>query len=367
MSSKAETSRENVAVSFVDTINAAATKLRLPGVARMLGFYLPESPGTCLSPFRDEKNPSFSWFVGSDGKDRWKDFASGERGDCVDFIVKASGLTIRDASLDLVKWAGVSLSPSAACGNIRALPKQISPAKPPELPTKPPELPTLPHDLRQATQDDLSKLIGGRGWGIPQNRLQGPAESLQLMFGTLLGHSAWLLLDRKGPSPRFFEARRLDGNAWAHGAKSHARGRKALLGAEGLKPGGLAIVVEGAPDFLAAHVLAAEGQAGGWPYAAQVQPVAMLGAGLRIAPDDLGLFSGVRVILIPHLDRAGTSAAETWAAQLSQTASAVRVLDLTAYVKPGGKDLADCLGCSFDEKLMYRVQAYSDIMKGGRG
>ena len=78
----------------------------------------------------------------------------------------------------------------------------------------------MPRDLRQASQDDLSRLIGGRGWGIPPNRLQGPAESLQLMFGTLLGQSAWLLVDRKGPSPRFFEARRLDGNAWAHGCAS---------------------------------------------------------------------------------------------------------------------------------------------------
>lgn len=347
-------------MNFIEKIRAAEAKLRLPGVARMLGFDLPEAPGVCLSPFREEINPSFSWFVGDDGKERWKDFASGEHGDCVDLIAKASGLNLREAALNMIQWAGLPLSPSATCFNIRSLPRQVSQAKPPKLPT-------MPRDLRQASQDDLSRLIGGRGWGVPPNRLQGPAESLQLMFGTLLGQRAWLLVDRKGPSPRFFEARRLDGNAWAHGAKSHARGRKALLGVECLRPGGLAIVVEGAPDFLAAHVLAAEGQAFGWPYAAQVQPVAMLGAGLRIAPDDLGLFSGVRVILIPHLDRAGKTASEAWAAQLSQTASAIRVLDLKAYVKSGGKDLADCLGSSFGEKLMYRVQAYSDIMKGGRG
>lgn len=346
-------------MSIADKIRQAQATLRLPDIAERLGLHLPTSPGACLSPFREERNPSFSWFVGDDGKDRWKDFASGEHGDSLDFIVKASGIVARDAAQILIQWAGLHGFASASFGNLRALPRPLSQAKQRDLPGMPP-------DLRQATQDDLAELIRVRGWGISPDRLQGPADSLHLMFGALFGQRAWLLIDRKGGQPRFFEARRMDGNPWGHGAKSHARGRKALLGAEKLNPGAFVFLVEGAPDFLAASILCAQGRAWAWPYAAEAVPVAMLGAGVKISPEDLESFRAVRVVIVPHLDRAGGKAADQWAAQLKSVASAVRVLDLTPYTKPGGKDLADCLGEEFGENLLYRVQAYSDTMKGGR-
>ncbi len=60
---------------------------RIPAAWRDL--QLDGEPGKCVrSPFRDEKNPSFS--VHDDGR-RWKDFASGESGDVLDFVGRATG------------------------------------------------------------------------------------------------------------------------------------------------------------------------------------------------------------------------------------------------------------------------------------
>ena len=347
----------DLAVGLVSKIRQAEARLRLPDLARKLGLELPEAPGACLSPFRNEKNPSFNWFVGHDGKDRWKDFASGEHGDSVDFIVKASGILSRDAAHRLIELARVPPALSANCGNFRAPPERKSPASA-KLPPK------LPSNLHAGAQEELAELVRLRGWGIPPKRLQEPTEGRQLMFGTYGGQRSWLLIDRKGEAPRFFEARKMDGTPWAHGAKSLARGSKSALGVERLRPGDLALVLEGAPDYLAAHVLKSEGQDWGWPYAGRTVPVSILGAGGKISHADLESFKGVRVLIVPHLDSAGSLAAKVWGAQLEGVAAVVNFLDLTPFVRHGGKDLADCLTDCFAEKLRYRVQGYFDLMGG---
>ena len=58
-------------------------------------FGLDGSPGTsCKSPFREDKNPSFSVF--EDGR-KWRDHATGEGGDVVEFVKSALGGEHSDA------------------------------------------------------------------------------------------------------------------------------------------------------------------------------------------------------------------------------------------------------------------------------
>ena len=67
---------------------------------------LPGKPGRrCRSPFREDRNPSFSVY---DGGRRWKDHATGEGGDAVDFLRRALNLSNEEACRKLIELAGVS-------------------------------------------------------------------------------------------------------------------------------------------------------------------------------------------------------------------------------------------------------------------
>src|SRR5437763_1427576 len=67
------------------------------------------------SPFRDDKRAgSFSIYGGQDGVSRWKDFATGEHGDCIDFAAKALGVSTGDAIRTLREMAGDELPPVSA-------------------------------------------------------------------------------------------------------------------------------------------------------------------------------------------------------------------------------------------------------------
>ena len=56
-----------------------------------------EPAKSCLSPFREEHRPSFSVFIGQDGRSRFNDFASGEAGDAFDFFKLCTNLEGRAA------------------------------------------------------------------------------------------------------------------------------------------------------------------------------------------------------------------------------------------------------------------------------
>jgi len=54
-----------------------------------------------LSPFREEKNPSFSLYRNKSGVLCWKDFSSGESGDCITLVMKLNGVDFKGA-LDII-------------------------------------------------------------------------------------------------------------------------------------------------------------------------------------------------------------------------------------------------------------------------
>ena len=292
---------------------------RIPAAWRDL--QLDGEPGKCVrSPFRDEKNPSFS--VHDDGR-RWKDFASGELGDVLDFVGRATG---KDTS-GALGWIRERLGFIAdATGDGK---KDAS---------KKPRIP----ELRFASPNELSALNARRGFGLEAMKLAEARGFLR--FCTFAGQAAWCVKDRRH---ELYEFRRLDGDPWAaykhlSERKSHCvgAGKRWPLGAREAEPFAKCALVEGAPDFVALfNFLLAEAEED------NVAPLAMLGAANeKIEPEAVALLAGRHVRLFPHVDEAGRRAARAWAQQLKDAGCVVDAFDLSGCVRTDGKmgkDLAD--------------------------
>lgn len=336
-----------------EKLHLAESRLSLPDLAERIGRPISERPGTCRSPFRDERRPSFSWRIAHDGRARWKDFGTGEGGDAPSFLSKALGLSNADACIRYLELAGISETNSGSLPELK--PIALKPITPKEPEKK--ENPKLPHDLHPGTVAEVQELIELRGWDVKLEHLHEICSQGFLRFGTWQGERAWFLVD---PAGRFFEARRMDGKNWSNGAKSDSRGSKSLLGAEHVQAGGVALLVEGAPDFLACAIYKSIGLKESTCFALDAVPVAMLGAGVRLKDEDLKRFKGVSVIIFPHLDTAGRNAKDTWKAQLRKAGAIVGDLTLTSFVYPGGKDLADTIDPIPSLDLIWRIEAKAE-------
>lgn len=312
--------------------------MQLPDIAELKSRYsitrawadlgLRSQPGKCVpSPFREDRSPSFSVF--EDGT-RWKDFATGDGGDVIDFVK----LALNGSTADAIRWVKDRLGV--------ARPERL-----PEVTRKPgPKLPPL----RRGTAEELRELAERRGFAVEALRL---AEERGFLFFTeLWGWPAWCVTDQRR---QLHEFRRLDGAKWpAFGQLSERKahclgtGKAWPIGTLESRPFPKIAMVEGAPDLLAVfHFLLIEGKA------ATVAPVGVLGASNhRLAPEALAQFKAKQVCLYPHADDAGRKAARAWAAQL-KTAGATRVtaFDLGGIVTTNsehGKDLADAARISAD-------------------
>jgi hypothetical protein len=258
---------------------------------------------SCLSPFRDEKKPSFS--VYADNR-KWKDHGTGEGGDVFDFYQKAKGIDKKAAFLELkaiLDGATVSAAPIIA----------TSPERPKE------EKQQFHPSLSKPTDADLTAIYHLRSIWTPA--LQFAVDRGLLFTATLKGQRAFIITDRTRKS---YNARRIDGKVWDHlPSKPKAW---LLYGSNGNWPIGLPeaepfpsiALCEDGPDFLAAF---------GHAYASSVQhlaaPVCMSGASSHIPTDALPYFKDQRVRIFVHDDKAGQEAWERWAGQLYETASRV--------------------------------------------
>ncbi len=303
------------------TTGEIAERLDIRQVWRVLS--LPGVPGRCVcSPFREETNPSFSVYEDG-GKWRYKDHASGEHGDAVDFIRLAKSCTAAEA----LTWARSFLG----------LPNR---SRREDIPTfgKKRWMP----DLRPGSVAELNQLAELRGFGTEGLRL---AESGGFFgFAEFAGTTCWAVRDKRR---QLMEFRRLDGNFFdAYKGlpvrKSHCigAGKSWPIGIEEAAEFPKVVWLEGAADFLAVfNFLILEGKSDA------VAPLAMLGAANhRIADEALQRLAGKDVVLYPHCDDAGLIAAREWARQLHGAGARVRAFDLSGIVKADGtvgKDLAD--------------------------
>jgi len=344
-------------MTLKEKLRLAEQLLPFPALARSLGYTIPDRPGKKFSnPLRQDNNPSMSWGFAEDGRARWKDWTTGDGGDCAVFVARALGVSNREGVKRYLELAGVS---DGASGPLPAL-KPIEPK--PILPTKaePKEKPKLPEDIHKGTEDEIAELLELRDWDVPAEHLDEVSSLGFLRFGTWQGHRSWFLVD---PAGRFFEARRMDGQKWSHGGKSDSRGSKSLLGAELIKPSSIALLLEGAPDFVACSIYKGLSRKEGPCFADEAVPVAFFGSSLRFSPEELERFKGVRVIVLPHLDDAGRNARDCWKAQLRKAGAFVGDICLKRFVSPGGKDLSDTFFPYFNESLPWAIEARAEQLR----
>jgi hypothetical protein len=89
--------------AVLSPLEAAKEQLSIPALWQLLN--LPGRPSkSCRSPFREDRNPSFSIY---DGGRKWKDHATGEGGDAADFVAVAFGISNEEACRKLIELAGV--------------------------------------------------------------------------------------------------------------------------------------------------------------------------------------------------------------------------------------------------------------------
>ncbi|MBI1177847.1 hypothetical protein GC207_10470 [bacterium] len=310
----------------------------IPRAWRDLGLQ-GEPAKSCRSPFRDDGNPSFS--VHSDGR-KFHDFATGEGGSVVDFVMTALGCDTPKS----IRWIEERLG--------------VSPPAPTRTPATKRES-KLPQ-LRNGSDSELRELSERRGFGVEALRLADDHGFLQ--FCELWRFPAWCITDGRA---QLHEFRRLDGQKWPafgrlHERKSHCTGsgKRWPIGAIESEPFSKVAMVEGAPDLLAAfHFLLVECKLD------SVAPVAVLGASNhRLDPEALAHFAGKSVCLYPHVDEAGRKAAREWARQLKQAgAERVTAFDLSGLnLVDGttGKDLADV--CRIDPDCFEGNAKWREVM-----
>jgi hypothetical protein len=88
-------------------INEAKAKLTIPVLWQM--FTLAGKPAkSCRSPFREDRHPSFS--VSDDGR-YFHDFATGEKGDAIDFLAKTRAIPVTQAFTEFLNLANANSYP----------------------------------------------------------------------------------------------------------------------------------------------------------------------------------------------------------------------------------------------------------------
>jgi hypothetical protein len=314
-----------------EAIDLAKERLSIPTLWRWLD--LPGEPKTsCLSPFRDERHPSFSIY---DRGRRAKDHATGENFDGPSFLAKARDLTIEQALKIFVALARGESSLSA-CYDQTSYGKKAGEVTRPKPNLSKFRMPTT-QEIRAIARDrqlDLAALAITKQLGC-------------LKTGNVCGYLSWLLTDPagwNGEGRRFgrltYPAHRELRERKAHTIRNSSKSWPVGLGVDQVlvREASLIIVVEGGPDLLAAwHFI----------YRAKrrdVLPIAILGRAVhKLHIDALQLLKGKRIKFLPHIDSDDGSGQQIRliAHQLRKVDCQVTYFDLTGLRTRSGKPVKD--------------------------
>lgn len=300
---------------------------------------LAEDPKRCCkSPFRDDSRASFSVF---DDFTRFKDHATGEAGDCVDFVK----LALKCSTGEAMKWIRERI------GDAPSVPRP-EPKREAQRAAKPWPV------LRAGSADEQKALAKLRV--LPVAAVEAAAARGFLHFGQWHGVPFWSVTDA---ARKCVELRRLDGEPWAAwrdipARKSHAIGDKSWpIGLKESAALPCVLLLEGVGDFLAAFaVIQSEGRG------ADVAPVACLGASVRLAPDVATCFAQKRVRIIGQEDDAGRRAVREWAAALVAAGAHVDAFTLAGITDDAGQQIKD-LGDVFAKASAASLKANPQIME----
>ena len=330
--------------SYLGTCAQIKQRISIPWLWRYHNLPGDPIPGRrCRSPFYHDKNPDFfvsrdgSWFVDHGEPDH--------KGDVISFEMIASGCTLGEAIRKLRQLASLPEN------GVRRLPLDARSQPRGYQDSRPLQSMTLDF-LELGNTDDLRRLAELRC--LSREALGIAAAAGVLRFATLKRCRAWVVTDQ---TKNVAEARRLDGQPWAHigdkkswtlpgGSDGRKRWPLGILEAQTCRAIAL---VEGGPDFLAAfHWIWAEDRP-------DVAPVAILGASMSIHRGALRLFQGKRVRIFPHHDARrfnGFDAARRWEAQLQSVGAVVDCFDLSGLTRTDDRcvyDLNDLCSVSYEQ------------------
>ncbi len=300
-----------------DLFAEAKGKITIFDAWEMLGLN-GEPKATCKSPFREDKSPSFS--IHSEGK-AFKDHATGDGGDVIEFIRLAIGGNHQDVREWLRERMGANYAPTTT----HSAPK-----------TRPAI--QWPSDQSEGTGSTWKAFAKLRGYSCPA--VYAMVKSGTLSFCKIGSDKCFIVTD---PTHRAAEIRRIDGGLFFNGRKAYPLSgvdKSWLIGANWIKgePKQTSVLfTEGATDLLAAFDLYSryrrEGGNESW------LPITLLGAGCKtLCPEITATIKGRYVRIVPDADPAGDQMADHWQALLRKIGCTVDIVNL-----PTGTDLSDHL------------------------
>ena len=337
----------------LDEIAELKRRCPLPTLMKHLGLGA-HAVSSCRSPFRNDKKASWGIFQ-RDGKWFYKDLADAESGDEFDFLAQLLRLE-RDKNFALL------------VGLYRAIAETKPVVLDPILVAE--ERTSSPPDrtgFSACAEEQLEKLATLRGFSV--RALQWATERGVLVYGTWNKQEVFGVTDQSG---KVLEIRHLDGQPFPAAGSLAERKSHATKGSQKSWPVGILeakeepciALVEGLPDFLAAHHLVWQEQTSGGHEFIQCAPVGMLAASVAIAEDALPQFAGKDVVIYPHADAAGLEAAARWQKQLQGVAREVAIFNMSLLHEETDKkvkDLNDFIRLK-DDALLLHFPSLSAIM-----
>jgi hypothetical protein len=326
------------------TIQEAKERLTVYNVGATL--YPEWNPAvSCKCPWREDRHASFS--VYDDGR-KWKDHATGEGGDVVDFITRALNISAEDGLRQFMEMAG---------GGYRVL----SP-RPKLAPTPAPKTEDTDEKRRRRaawppmelpTDGELEVIATLRR--LPVEGPQWASMDGSLRMANVDGERCWIIRSICGKNA---QARRLDGQPLGDNLKA-----KTLAGSIATLPVGkyhdtrwpAVALVEGGPDVLAAY--AAFHRLG---LLDTVAVCGILGSSMRPPYGALATMKGRRVRILQDNDEAGRKAADVWARLIHNAGGNV---DIWTPAQEGA-DLNDIFHLPEAEITAALAEAF-DFVKGG--
>lgn len=333
------------------TIQEAKVKLDIPAVAAQV-FPLWRPALSCVSPLREDRNPSFSVY---DHGQKWKDHATGDHGDAVDFLAKALDIPAQEAVRRFVEMA--SGKPSQKIEQVSRPKLAPAPARE-DTDDKRRKRAAWPA-MELSTEGDLEAVAKHRR--LPVEGPQWAAIDGTLRMATLDGARCWIIRSTCGKNA---QARRLDGKPFHDGSLNlQPLKAKTLPGSIASLPVGnyhdtrwpVVALVEGGPDVLAAYA--------GIYRLGLLDTVAvcgMLGASMRPPFGAVATMKGRRVRIFQHNDEAGQKAADGWARLIHNAGGTVDIWTPTQ----AGADLNDIFHIPESELSAALAEAF-DFVKGG--
>ncbi len=305
-------------------VNLRLAAVRIATVAKVYGYDLKQR-GISKCVFHQDRTPSMSVSpAGRFGADLFHCFACGASGDAVGFVARLTGVDRRTAFKAVLN--GFSPAP-------------VRTVKPVKLKF---DLPAPTHAFQEVIlddgQDDDFKLLSELR-GISVEGLRLAAERGYLKFGRYSGERAWAVVDATAQSVQF---RPLRPGAWFGDRKAMCPkgvSTRVPLGLGSVQQAQFIHVMEGGPDFLAAHDVILAINAG---CAGRSAVVGFLGASIEPAREACELFEGKDVVVWAHADEPGLRSALRKLELLSPFAKSISVLPASDLV-PTANDLNDVL------------------------